>query len=856
MRFRHAALAAIFAASAWGQTEIDSGNLRGQVTDPSGGTVAGAKVTLADPSRSVRRIATTDTDGSFRIVQVQPGIYTLEVEAPGFAAANVNGLAIRLGETSVVDVGLRLGTQQTVIDVSGDPPAIDTSRTQQADVIERGSIASLPINRRNFLDFALLTPGVVSSVDIADDTDFRIPSTPHSGLSFAGNNGRDNTFTIDGIENNNNSGGVRPAIPQDAVKEFQINRNGFSAEIGWSAGGAVNIVSRSGSKDFHGSLFGYLRQRDLQARNYFDDGHSRFTRGQEGASLGGPLRRRDTWFIASYERLDRRETAFVPIFRDNTAFENLTPSQQSLADFLSNSGQAELVAAAAAMRQELVTTNFPATIALFNANSGDFPFSERSSQLSMRMDHSFADGHQAFVRLNGTRDINDNAQFGSLIGYSRGRSFSDWNGTVVGGDSWAIGPRTLSQTRIGFGYDSLDVIPNDPNGPGIEIQGFGIFGRDTFLPARSLERHYQLDQTFAWDTGKHLFKAGVSINPVQNVSVSPAFFAGTFSFADDIPLATVLDLATGNPGFDSALGSTLTSLGQPALAATLQQPISALQAFNLGLPTYYQQGFGDPVWRGWTNRYGVFGQDSWRVTPALTLDIGLRYELETKNKNVPTDYHDIAPRFGFAWSPKASKGGLVVRGGFGIFYGKVDAAVSFISDKFSGNEISTVLVPITGLPGVNNPMTGQLLTSIDIYNTLAAEGILGKRPILASDLKQFGVTPGPNLPFALLVGVDPHFENPYSEQASLEIERQWHGFAVSAAYNFTHGVHLLRAIDRNLYLAGRTPDGHPIYGFYKPNILQDNIFESTANSGYNAMILRVGQPVPASFYAGRALYVE
>src|SRR5262249_51348458 len=149
-----------------------------------------------------------------------------------------------------------------------------------------------------------------------------------SGISFGGSNGRGNAFLIDGVENYLNSGGVRPSVSQEAVREFQINRNSYSAEFGNATGGMINVITRSGTNEVHGNLFGFLRHRDIQARNYFDPAKSAFTRGQEGATFSAPLQRDRTFVFLSFERLDRHETAFVPILQDRSAFGQLTSSQQ------------------------------------------------------------------------------------------------------------------------------------------------------------------------------------------------------------------------------------------------------------------------------------------------------------------------------------------------------------------------------------------------------------------------------------------------------------------------------------------------------------------------------------------------
>jgi hypothetical protein len=233
-----------------------------------------------------------------------------------------------------------------------------------------------------------------------DGSDFRVAQTPQSGISFGGGNGRGNGFFVDGVESYLSSGGVRLTVSQEAVQEFQINRNTASAEFGWAAGGTVNIVTRSGSNDWHGNAFGFLRHRSIQARNYFDPGKSAFTRVQSGATAGGALKKDKSFIFGAYERLDRQETGFVPILQDRTAFTSLTPSQQQLTQFMAGSGNPQLAGVAAAMRVALTPGLNPRVVKLFDSNSGTFPFSEDTQSVSVRFDHRFSDAHSLYMRAS------------------------------------------------------------------------------------------------------------------------------------------------------------------------------------------------------------------------------------------------------------------------------------------------------------------------------------------------------------------------------------------------------------------------------------------------------------------------
>jgi hypothetical protein len=828
------------AGAVFAQAQASGGDLTGVVVDANRALIRGARITAVSRERGLARAAVSGESGEFRLPLLPPGIYTIRGEASGFASRVIEGVAIEVGQTLTIQVQLEVGAVTTEVTVQAEPPVVETERTQQATTLNQQRIVNLPINRRNYLDFALLAPGVVETSSLVDSNDYRVVQAPQSGLSFGGSNGRGNNFTVDGVENYMNSGGLRASVSQEAVQEFQINRNSFAAEFGNSFGGTINVITKGGSNSLHGNLFGFLRHRDLQARNYFDPAKSAFTRGQYGATVSGPLQRDRTFLFLGYERLERHETSFVPILRDRSAFGTLTPSQQQLADFFDRAPVPQLQAFGPLMRRYLITNNFPNTLRLFNENSGTFPFAESVNQVAARLDHHFGAHDSLFVRGNFANSDNENAQLGALVGFNRGRSIHNWDGTLMAANTAILNERWVSETRVMFGYDRLGVIPNDPFGPDVTISGFGSFGREIFLPSTTFERHYQLQQNVNVVAGRHSVKFGADVNPVRDVVRSETFFGGRFNFGSQIPLGLLLPQLTGDPNAAATLAATLNALGQPGLIANLSQPISALQSYNLGLPDLYQQGFGDPNWTAWFKRFGFFAQDSWKVSQRLTLNLGLRYDIEGEPPPLHTDWNNVAPRFGFAWTPFADAK-TVIRGGAGLYYAQINAQIANLPATLDGKQIQQVAITALGIPGLNNPRTGQPLKSFDIYQTLAAQGVIGSRTIARQDLAQFGLEPGPNAFGRVLFGVTDDYVNPYAQQASLEIERAMGGVAVAASYQYTRGIRLPRILDRNLYYSGRLPSGQPTFGFYNPAVLQNNVEESTASSFYHALVLQASR---------------
>src|ERR1044072_5306622 len=318
------------------QASVSTSEPRGQITDQNGAAVAGATVTITDVNKGITRTVNSNEEGLYVLLALQPGTFNLKVEASGFAARTINDIKLDVAQVANIPVALGVSGVEAEVNVTAGGPVVEVERTQQSSVINQVQINNLPINRRNYLDFALLTPGVTDADNINDSTDFRVAQTPQSGVSVGGNNGRGNSVMVDGASTDTGSGAVREVIGQEGVQEFQVNRNSYNAEYGGAFGGVVNIVSKSGSNDWHGSLFGYFRDDRFDARNFFDqspNGISPFNRQQFGGSLGGPIKSDKTFFFTSFEALKQKQTSFVNLLNDLTIF-NLSGSQTALFNLL------------------------------------------------------------------------------------------------------------------------------------------------------------------------------------------------------------------------------------------------------------------------------------------------------------------------------------------------------------------------------------------------------------------------------------------------------------------------------------------------------------------------------------------
>src|SRR5258708_5943062 len=412
-----------------------SADLAGTVTDPSGGGLPNAKVTVMDTAKGGQRSVVTDEHGFYRLSGLAPGSYKVSVERSGFQTGIVSAVELSVGQTFILDLHLKLAGVQTQVEVTSQAPIVDTEQGGQANTFSQEYFAQLPIDRRDYLTFTLLAPGVSNSTRLASDQEFRVKQTPQSGLSFYGSNGRGNSVTVDGGEFNDDSGGVRPNLSQDAVQEFQINRSNYTAELGGAGGASINIVSKSGTNRVHGSLFGFFRNDVFDARDPFAFSQAlqpgqtfnplndlkgapikdSLSRQQYGGTLGLPIKRDKSFLFVAFEGLRQDAQNAVPLLTNTNIFRpqtDLANNQETILAALaargnaplpagvSCAGQTTFAACAVGLRTALTvspTTGLSAAQKArneflnnqFERNGGPFPFTTREYQPPRRADHHF-----------------------------------------------------------------------------------------------------------------------------------------------------------------------------------------------------------------------------------------------------------------------------------------------------------------------------------------------------------------------------------------------------------------------------------------------------------------------------------
>src|SRR5690242_9607338 len=290
-----------------------TGDLHVAVKDPAGKMVTNATISIDDPAKGFQRSTSQNTEGEYRLLGLPPGRYTVTISAPGFSKAVFQNEVITVGQMADLPVTVQISGGETVLNVSAQSELVETSRTSSTDTIDQRRIDNLPINGRNYIQFTLTDSQVVR------DNAPNIGAAPTSGLNMNGQRARSNLVNVDGADAIDNSvHGVRSTVSQEAVQEFQIVSNSYAAEYGRASGGVVNIITRSGSNDFHGDVYGYLRDRDFQATNPFSNvPNPAYTRVQAGAAFGGPIKKDKTYYYFSYEITRRHETGFSSIGQDN-----------------------------------------------------------------------------------------------------------------------------------------------------------------------------------------------------------------------------------------------------------------------------------------------------------------------------------------------------------------------------------------------------------------------------------------------------------------------------------------------------------------------------------------------------------
>jgi len=882
-------LALLWTSLAFGQGSA-TGDLHVTVRDQKGNLITNATVTAREQAKGFERSTTLNTQGEYPLLSLPPGMYTVTVGAPGFGKLEARDQPVTVGQMQDLPITLTVSGGETVVTVTSAAELVETSRSSTTNTIDQHRIDNLPINGRNYINFTLTDSQIVR--DNAPNTG----AAPTSGLNMSGQRARSNLVNVDGADATDNSvNGVRSTVSQEAVQEFQIITNSYAAEYGRASGGVVNIITRSGSDDFHGDVYGYLRNRNFQAVNPFSTvPNPAYTRVQAGTAFGGPIRKNKDYFYFSYEITRRHETGFSSIGSDNFGLMpfdttqvglpfgslQLTTEQiafltnptvlalaqaspvvaQALGQYAALAGASSGQAVSGAWPTHLVQgltggllstwagfptscrppgpcAPVPGSYQTLGSQVGNFPVFEGTSLYSLRLDHNFNVSNHLMLRANVSPstvtgiEVGGQSQPFGQNAYSRTseQTYRDVAGTAQ--ETWTIGNNKVNEFRFQYARRGLSYFYNTaiPGGadPAVNIPGFAYFGREPYSYIQRTEQRYQFTDNFSWTLGRHDTKFGVDFNYLPLTAIFTVNYGGVYDF-----------------GTFSASDLGFASLPNPADPShPIPFPnLSPVQAYGAGLPGDFIQGLGSPSDSFSNKPLGAFWQDSWRIRPNLTLNYGVRYDVEFPpkfkpptglalagyrflglQKGIQTDTNNVQPRLGVAWDPRGD-GKSVIRASYGLFYDHPLLGLYFLGDASDGSTSGQLAFGGTGLcsGGVNSAN----LNAIPIFQGLPINSTTGpcgvsSNPAVASalgylpDQQQFQALNFPQSIFLnqnylnptsfLPLGFQPfgypqggNFVYAYSQQANLTVEEDLGGgFALSLAYNFNGGRHLNRPINAN-----------------------------------------------------------
>jgi len=822
-----------------------TGSITGTVTDPSGAVVRKAKITVLNEATNAVRDAETNDDGDFTIALLSPGRYRVTAESVGFRRSIFGEVTVEVDQTVRVDFALEVGAATEEVRVKDTPPAIQSDTSTLGQVVNDHLVQELPLNERNFLNFALLVPGSQLPAEGSQN------STQGGALSVNGAREQSNNFLLDGVDNNDPYINQYVALPSvDAIEEFKVQSSDYSAEFGRGGGAQINVVLKSGTNAFHGALFEYFRNRSLDAKNYFDfpdctatsvqgtcGGIPGLQRNQLGGTLGGPIRRNKTFFFLSYEGLRLRQA--------NTK-EATVPSQTqwATANFLAQQFFGCPLNPSCQVGQNVFALYPAANVGSDLANSNTFlsaPVIRESENLySAKVDEHFSatdtvSAHYSLTDGDTFNPFDPVNAFSALPGYG---SYTLNHGQNAGLE-WTrvFHSKLLNELRLGFirmratilqqnhgndiaaqlGFPDVLTNPVDLGAPNINFLAFDGIGEPVNYPQDRHDTTIQIADNVAWTVGRNQFKIGVDLHRLR--------------------IDNYLDfLARGDWFF---LGLTLAGFGAPPCdpTQTPYDPAScSLTQLLGGVPDYALAVSGNTYNSLRSHGISTYIQNDIHVVPRFLLNVGLRYEynsppVEALNRfsvpdlipctapcataptfnlvgtnGIPRATYsptrtNFAPRIGFAWRPLKSER-WVVRSAYGIFY---DSSIANINI----------------FPRINPPFYDLALYP---QNPSTCPGfICTVQDILTQPGQQSGVVQGNMISLAFRDG----YMQQWNTDLQYEVLPNW---MVDAAYVGSKGTHLSDVRDLNQ----ADPVTGPTYAQFSSILF----VESSANSSYNALQLR------------------
>ena len=733
------------------QETINFASISGRVLDASGAVVPGATVIARQTETNISSTTTSNNEGLFRFPYLKTGPYEVEVQHTGFGDATTN-VSLSVGSSAQMTIQLRVAKTEEKITVSSQATTVETGRTQIEGTITPQEVANMPLNGRNFLDLTTLVPGVTPTNTNSTQLFPETSAVPGQGISVNSQRNFSNSFIVDGLSANDDAAGLAGTFyALGAVKEFQVVTSGGQAEYGRALGGYVNKITRSGTDQTHGEVYGFLRNQDLNAANGLSGTTLPLTQTQYGASLGGPIVKDKTFYFANFEQRLLNQDGLITVSPSNVEAINST----------------------------LLAVGYPGSLIA----TGLYPNPVHYFNFLGKIDQSFSPRDLFSIRYS-VYDVNSaNSRFtGGLTTASGGAALSDVDQTVAISNVYTVSPQTVNETRGQFTNSNLKAPANDNVGPAVSISGVATFGTASGSPTARYDRLFEVADNLSHQIGAHSLRVGAEFLYNDLTITYPRSVNGSYSF-------------------------------------------SSLASFENGIYTTYTQTFGNPV-VGQTNpNVGFYVQDEWRALPQLTINAGVRYDLQFL-QTINTDAGNVSPRLGIAWSPYPSRK-TVVRASAGLYYDRV---------------------PL-------RPLANALLSS---DNTTDLATVQQQSVSLA-----FGQVGAPVFPFILqtvpsnvlisLTTMSRDLQNAYSEQASLEIEQQiGNSSTFSVNYQHVRGLHLLMSVNQNVPACSSKVD--PV-NLCRPNptYQNDSEYSGAGQSQYDGLTVSFLQR-PAKWGSVRVSY--
>ncbi|MGD9904854.1 MAG: TonB-dependent receptor [Vicinamibacterales bacterium] len=735
------AVALAVASLAAAQESINYASISGRVTDAQGAVVPGATVTARHLDTDVAATVVTDAGGRYRFQYLRVGRYQVTVELAGFAPVE-RQIALSVGSAFEIPITLAVQGVETTVTVAAEAPVLESARSQIAATVTAAEVQQLPLNGRNFLDVALLAPGVappnINSTQLFAETS----AVQGVGLSVGSQRNLSNSFIVDGLSANDDAAGLS-GMPYgvDAVEQFQVVSSGGQAELGRALGGYVNVVTRSGTNQLRGTVYGFFRDDTLNAPNALSGTRLPMSQQQYGASVGGPIRRGGTFYFANVEQRRLDQTGLTTIAAANAATIN------ARLDAVGYGGQ--------------------------RIATGAYQNPVDSLNLLAKVDHAFTGRDQLSVRYSLYDVASENSRgAGGLSAPSGSAGLDNRDQALAVSNTLTIGDRTVNETRAQFTYSDLLALSTDQVGPTVNIAGTAVFGTFASSPQGRLNTMVQVVDTLAQQRGAHALRAGVDFVYNDDTITFPRTVRGAYTFSS---LANFLAGTYNNAGYAQTFGDTQVQQGNA----------------NLGL----------------------YVQDAWSATPQLTLNLGLRYDLQWLD-TIDTDTNNVSPRLGFAWTPGAARD-LVIRGSAGLYFDRV---------------------PLRAL--ANALLSADNTTDLSQLRQRAIALTPGQAgaPVFPATL----AAPVPSVTLFNLTTMQRDLQNAYSRQASLEVERQVGRFgAASVGYSYVNGRNLLMSINQNVpscVAAGTNNGCRPIADY-----ANNSQYSSAGRSTYHALLVSLAR---------------